>query len=134
MPCHSLSEHNLYEACFLALAYERKEAIMEDYDITCDDCGISFSRMTKLAEYVVNAHTWEFEKTNEFCPSCAHSEEARRTYGEVEEWALKGFVECMDREYGEPLEVKWLQGDEHKWLFHVRRIACSERTLDEENR
>src|SRR5258708_3082245 len=97
---------------------------MENYDISCEECGVSFSRLLKVAQYVVNAHTWEFEKTSEFCPAFALCEEKRRIYGQVEEWAIEGFARSMERHYGEPLEVRWLQGDEHKWLFHVRRSAA----------
>jgi len=98
---------------------------MDDYDVSCDECGVFFSRQNKVVQYVVNAHTFKFEKTMEFCPACARIEADRRTYGEVEKWAVEAFAKEMDHHYGDPVDVVWLQGDEHKWLFHVRRLARS---------
>lgn len=97
---------------------------MESWDVPCGECGALHSRLLMVHQYVVSSHTLEFDRTNEFCSSCAIAEEKRRTYGQVEEWALEGFAQLMEQHYGERLDVRWLQGDEHKWLFHVRRLTA----------
>lgn len=100
---------------------------MEDYDIFCDLCDGSFSRLEAIDQYLVDAHTMEFRCTGRYCPQCARIERERRTWGQAEDWAVEAFSQGMLRHYGDPVEVTWLQGDEHRWLFHVRRVVGSER-------
>jgi len=92
----------------------------------CDDCGDFVDKFDRVDEYLVNAHTYEFERLAERCPACAQSYGKRRAFGEVENWLLEIIQESMYRYYGDPVIVRWLQGDEHRVVVLVQRSPLIE--------
>ena len=90
----------------------------------CDMCGAQSDRAELVYEYSVNMHNIDmpWEQTAQYCPSCAEIERNRRTWGESDENLLAMLTDGATRLFGDPVSVRWLQGDEHKGLIHIRRI------------
>jgi hypothetical protein len=90
----------------------------------CDECGAQTDKASLVYAYIINAHDMElpWNREAQFCPACAEIEARRRTCGDPEDVLLACIADGTNRMFGEPMSVRWIQGDEHKILVHVRRI------------
>jgi hypothetical protein len=93
---------------------------VNSYLYPCDHCGNLVDRTTLVDQMVYNAHTFDVVQYSRLCEACAQEDERRRTYGPSEAWALEAIKDGLARQYGAPMDVRWLQGDVHKILVHAR--------------
>ena len=88
----------------------------------CERCEDDTDKAFLVYEYLVDAHDLEkWEQVNRFCPACAQDEADRRAHGLPNDDLLAVIGEGASRLFGEPMSVRWVQGDEHRILVHVRR-------------
>ena len=71
-----------------------------------------------VEQYLFNTHDLEVIELLRICPGCAEEEERSRTHGEP--WDIDAIEGYFRHKYGDGAEVRWLQGDEHRILVHVR--------------
>lgn len=90
---------------------------------SCDECGEDTPRDGMVDQYRIDVHSLRADATMSLCPKCAAAIEARDTHGDPEEWIAKTLSDSMRPSYGVPVVVRWIQGDEHVALVHVRLAA-----------
>jgi hypothetical protein len=88
---------------------------------TCDDCGRPTDAGRMAYEVAIDAHTKAPDFRGRYCPCCARDVRRRRRAGDVEPGAATAAAGLLERRFGEPMKVTWLQGDVHRWAVLARR-------------
>jgi hypothetical protein len=87
----------------------------------CDDCDAPTTPGRRVYEVRVDAHRLTAGLVSRRCPRCACHYARRRKSGQVEDWARQATRHILERTFGEPVAIRWLQCDSHHWTVLARR-------------
>jgi len=91
----------------------------------CERCPRLVATLARWRIYSFNAHTFGFEAHDTLCTACGDEEHTRfKPTLAPDEWAVKAVQEILDLHSGEPVTVRWLGWDEHRWNVMIRAAAC----------
>jgi hypothetical protein len=97
----------------------------------CHRCRRDVERAGSIHAVVIDAATLEPRIEARLCPRCARAEVRRRRYGPIDEPARADAAGLLERTFGEPIRVTWLQGDERRRAVLARRRAGRRATTGE---
>jgi hypothetical protein len=87
----------------------------------CHQCRRDVELVGSIYAVVIDAEAREPQIEARLCPRCARAEVRRRRYGPVDEPARADAAGLLERTFGEPMRVTWLQGDVRRWAVLARR-------------
>jgi hypothetical protein len=87
----------------------------------CHECRRDVELAGSIYAVVIDAEAREPQIEARLCPRCARAEFRRRHFSPVDELARQDAAALLERLFGEPIQVTWLQGDVHRWAVLARR-------------
>jgi hypothetical protein len=98
----------------------------------CDDCKTLVGKDERVDEYMFQIHKdFECECIGQRCLPCAEAYAKQRAWGLVTKPFLTIVIEEMTRHYGEPVEVRWLQEGQIRFVVLVRRARLTDQSLSQ---
>lgn len=86
----------------------------------CDRCGAPTERDRMGREVAISVHDERVDYRGQYCPACARDLVRQRRFGAFDPWAKEGTRYLLERSWGIPLRITWLQEGERTWLVMAR--------------